>query len=119
MPDRLRVMTLDGPTTAVRPALDHTGALPALRALADPTRLGIFALIAAQAEPICACEIVDRFTVSQPTIAHHLRTLREAGLITSERDGVWAYYAVDRDGFARVQATLAALTPATPRADRA
>ena len=70
----------------------------AFKALADGTRLRIFQLIAAQHEPLCACDIVDRFDVSQPTIAHHLRTLREAGLITTSRQGVWAYYAVDPTG---------------------
>ncbi len=76
--------------------------LLALKALADGTRLRIFELIAAQDAPVCACDIVDRFDVSQPTIAHHLRTLREAGLITTTRQGVWAYYAVDPAGVARV-----------------
>ena len=61
--------------------------LRAFKALADGTRLRIFQLIAAQHEPLCACDIVDRFDVSQPTIAHHLRTLREAGLITTSRQG--------------------------------
>ena len=76
--------------------------LRAFKALADGTRLRIFQLIAAQHEPLCACDIVDRFDVSQPTIAHHLRTLREAGLITTSRQGVWAYYTVDPDGVAGV-----------------
>jgi ArsR family transcriptional regulator, arsenate/arsenite/antimonite-responsive transcriptional repressor len=68
------------------------------KALADETRYAIFRLIAAQEESICACDIVDRFDVSQPTIAHHMKVLREAGLITVTRRGVWAYYAVDPRG---------------------
>ena len=68
------------------------------KALADGTRFDVFRLIAAQREPICACDIVDRFNVSQPTIAHHLKVLREAGLITVSRRGVWAWYAVDPGG---------------------
>ena len=68
------------------------------KALADGTRFDVFRLIAAQREPICACDIVDRFEVSQPTIAHHLKVLREAGLITVSRRGVWAWYAVDPGG---------------------
>ncbi|HEU5432206.1 MAG TPA: metalloregulator ArsR/SmtB family transcription factor [Thermomicrobiales bacterium] len=83
----------------------------AFKALADPTRLDVFRLIAAQEEPICACDVVDRFDVSQPTISHHLKTLRDAGLIVASRRGVWAYYAVDpraRDLFAQ---TLDRLVP--------
>jgi len=68
------------------------------KALADDTRYAIFRLIVAQQEPICACDIVDRFDVSQPTIAHHLKVLRTAGLITVSRRGVWAYYAPDPRG---------------------
>jgi ArsR family transcriptional regulator len=83
----------------------------AFRALADPTRLDVFRLIAAQQEPICACDVVDRFDVSQPTISHHVKVLRDAGLIVASRRGVWAYYAVDpqaRELFAR---TLDRLVP--------
>ena len=72
--------------------------LAVFKALADGTRLDVFRLIAAQEEPICACDIVDRFDVSQPTIAHHLKVLRNAGLITVSRRGIWAYYAVDPQG---------------------
>jgi ArsR family transcriptional regulator len=68
------------------------------RALGDPTRLEIFRLIAAQADPICVCDVVDRFDVSQPTISHHLKVLREAGLVTVSRRGIWAYYAPDPAG---------------------
>lgn len=83
--------------------------LRAFKALADGTRLRIFQLIAAQDAPVCACDIVDQFDVSQPTIAHHLRTLREAGLITTSRQGVWAYYAVDPSGMARIGDVFAGL----------
>ncbi len=88
--------------------------LLALKALADGTRLRIFELIAAQDAPVCACDIVDRFDVSQPTIAHHLRTLREAGLITTTRQGVWAYYAVDPAGVTRVSGLFAVAASAEP-----
>lgn len=80
------------------PAEDTTRILAMFKALADGTRFEIFRLIAAQDAPICACDIVDRFSVSQPTIAHHLKVLREAGLVTSTRQGVWAYYDVDPAG---------------------
>ncbi len=78
-------------------------ALGVFKALADGTRFDVFRLIAAQSEPICACDIVDRFDVSQPTIAHHLKVLREAGLISVSRRGVWAWYAVDPAGIEVLQ----------------
>ncbi len=72
------------------------------KALGDPTRLEIYRLIAAQTESVCVCDIVDRFALSQPTISHHLKTLREAGLVTVSRRGVWAFYASDPAGAARL-----------------
>jgi ArsR family transcriptional regulator len=66
-----------------------------LKALGDGTRLEVFRLIAGQENGICVCDIVDRFDVSQPTISHHLKVLRDAGLITVSRRGNWAFYAVD------------------------
>src|SRR5690606_15905058 len=76
------------------------------KALGDPTRLEIFHLVATQQEPICACDVVDRFDVSQPTISHHLKVLREAGLISVSRRGVWAYYAAEPAGLALLDAAL-------------
>jgi len=67
-------------------------------ALADPTRLEIFRLIAAQPEPICVCDITERFDVTQPTISHHLKVLREAELVAVSRRGIWAYYAATDTG---------------------
>jgi ArsR family transcriptional regulator len=81
------------------------------RALADPTRLEVFRLIASQAVPICVCEVVERFSVSQPTISHHLKILRDAGLVTVSRRGVWAYYAADPNGLRELQESLASLVP--------
>lgn len=68
------------------------------KALGDETRLEVFRLIAAQDAAICVCDIADQFPVSQPTISHHLKVLREAGLITVSRRGNWAFYAVDQLG---------------------
>ncbi len=81
------------------------------RALGDATRLEVFRLIAAQATPICVCDIVDRFDVSQPTISHHLKTLRDAGLVTVSRRGVWAFYAVDPGGLALLRDAPEDLAP--------
>ncbi len=83
----------------------------AFKALADPTRLDVFRLIAAQEAPVCACDVVDRFAVSQPTISHHLRVLREAGLISVSRRGVWAYFAVEPRGVALLRDALDGVAP--------
>lgn len=60
--------------------------------LADPTRLRLFSLIAASGEACAACDLVDPIGVSQPTVSHHLKVLREAGLVESEKRGRWVYY---------------------------
>ena len=69
------------------------------RALGDETRVQIVRLLAEQTEPLCACHIEAAFRLSQPTISHHLKVLRDAGLVTSERRGVWIYYALHRERF--------------------
>lgn len=74
-----------------------------LKALADPVRLRLYTRIAATTGETCVCDLGD-FGVSQPTISHHLRRLREAGLIESERRGTWVYY----------QALPGALAPLQP-----
>ena len=61
------------------------------KALADPTRVAIVNQLSA-ADEVCVCTLVDAFNLSQPTISHHLRILREAGLVESSRRGTWAYY---------------------------
>ncbi len=63
-----------------------------LKALADPTRLRMLDLLGQRDAPLCVCEITDRFPQNQPTISHHLRILRQAGLIAGEKRGVWSYY---------------------------
>jgi ArsR family transcriptional regulator, arsenate/arsenite/antimonite-responsive transcriptional repressor len=81
------------------------------KALSDPIRLQLFAKIASYRDgEACVCDI-DDVGVSQPTVSHHLRKLREAGLVTSERRGTWVYYRVVPgvlDSMAAVLATDAA-----------
>jgi ArsR family transcriptional regulator, arsenate/arsenite/antimonite-responsive transcriptional repressor len=61
------------------------------KALADPTRVAIVNRLAATDE-CCVCDLTGAFELSQPTISHHLRLLREAGLVEASRRGTWAYY---------------------------
>lgn len=102
--------------TPVMPDDERDRLLLAFKALADGTRLRIFQLIAAQDAPVCACDIGDRFDVSQPTIAHHLKTLRDAGLITANRRGVWAYYAASPAGVADIERVFAGLSASATNA---
>lgn len=64
------------------------------RALGDETRLEIVGLLAAQDGELCVCEIEKHFDLGQPTISHHLRVLREAGVVSSERRGTWVYCSI-------------------------
>ncbi|MEA2306461.1 MAG: ArsR family transcriptional regulator, arsenate/arsenite/antimonite-responsive transcriptional [Solirubrobacteraceae bacterium] len=64
------------------------------KALGDPIRLQLVDVLRKHAGKVCVCELVPLFDVSQPTLSHHLKKLREAGLVDSERRGLWAYYYV-------------------------
>ena len=78
-----------------------------LKALADPTRIGIVNRLAC-ADELCVCDLTGAFELSQPTISHHLRILREAGLVSASRRGTWAYYRLNRDAVGELSAALAA-----------
>lgn len=94
------------------PKTERDGLVAMFKALSDPTRFDIFRLVAAQRAPMCACDIVDRFHVSQPTISHHMKVLRDAGLVTVSRRGVWAYYAADARGLALLREAVGSFAPA-------
>ena len=69
------------------------GLAQVFKALGDPVRLRLLSLIGAhQGGEICVCDLTTAFDLTQPTISHHLKVLREAGIITSERRGTWVYY---------------------------
>jgi ArsR family transcriptional regulator len=78
------------------------------KALADPVRLRLFSLIASfDGGQACVCDLTGEFDVSQPTISHHLKVLRDAGLVDSERRGTWVYYWVLPGALARLSGLLA------------
>src|SRR5215207_2574477 len=64
------------------------------KALADPVRVQLVDVLRKHAGKVCVCELVPLFDLSQPTVSHHLKVLRDAGLVDSERRGLWAYYYV-------------------------
>ena len=77
-----------------------------LKALADPTRLRILSLLSRHEGEVCVFEIVESFTLEQPTISHHLRILRDAGLVDCRKKGLWAYYYVRRDALGRAREVI-------------
>lgn len=82
----------------------------AFKALADPTRVAILNRLAS--DECCVCDLTAAFEVSQPTISHHLRVLREAGLVESEPRGTWAFYRVVPEALERLRDVFVVSSPA-------
>jgi ArsR family transcriptional regulator len=76
------------------------------KALGDPIRLQLVDVLRKHAGKVCVCELVPLFDLSQPTVSHHLKVLRDAGLVDSERRGLWAYYYVIPDALKELSAWL-------------
>jgi ArsR family transcriptional regulator len=87
------------------------------KALGDPIRIRLLSLIGARADGrlagagVCVCELTSAFEVTAPTISHHLKVLREAGLIASERRGTWVYYWIVPQTLKRLAGVLALPEP--------
>ena len=78
-----------------------------LKALADPARLRLVSMVLAGGEEgACVCDLTAPLGLAQPTVSHHLRVLHEAGLVTREQRGVWAYYRADRSAIADLVGAL-------------
>ncbi|MBI2912094.1 MAG: helix-turn-helix transcriptional regulator, partial [Chloroflexi bacterium] len=85
------------------PGLDEGARL--FRALADETRLSIIRQLTERGE-VCACDFLACCDLAQPTVSHHLRVLREAGLVNTEKRGLWVYYTLNRERLEAVRAWL-------------
>jgi ArsR family transcriptional regulator len=85
-----------------------------LGALADPVRLSIVRQLSAS-EEVCACDFDACASVSQPTVSHHLRILREAGVVRGERRGTWIWYSLEPEAIDRLRAIAGGLVPGAPR----
>lgn len=97
------------PLSSAAPLSAEDAALLAgrLKALADPARLRLLSLILACGdEGGCVCDLTGPVGLSQPTVSHHLKVLAEAGLVTREQRGVWAYYTADRAAIADLAGAL-------------
>jgi ArsR family transcriptional regulator len=76
------------------------------KALGEPVRLQLVDVLRKHAGKVCVCELVPLFDLSQPSVSHHLKVLREAGIVGSERRGLWAYYFVIPDSLKELSAWL-------------
>ncbi len=95
-----------GPDVALLPPAAAEEVAGLFKALADPTRVSIVNRLAA-ADEACVCDLTAAFNLSQPTMSHHLKLLREAGLIESESRGTWAFYRLVPQAIERLRDALA------------
>ncbi len=84
-----------------------TAAIPVLKALAEPLRLAI--VVALAREELCVCHLTEELDAPQPLISHHLRVLRQAGVVESEKWRYWTYYRLRPDALAELAAVSGAL----------
>ncbi|MFF0725161.1 ArsR/SmtB family transcription factor [Streptomyces sp. NPDC004134] len=117
------LVLLDGNTGTCCPELTAaplseekaTNLAKAFKALGDPVRLRLLSMIASEeGGEVCVCNLTPAFDLSQPTISHHLKLLREAGLIAGERRGTWVYYRLIPETTDRLAALLARPAPDSP-----
>jgi ArsR family transcriptional regulator, arsenate/arsenite/antimonite-responsive transcriptional repressor len=76
------------------------------KALGDPIRLQLVDVLRKHAGKVCVCELVPLFDIAQPTLSHHLKALRQAGIVDSERRGLWAYYYVRTEALEELRTWL-------------
>ncbi len=99
-----------GPLAPVDSA-DRTAEAAIFKALADPHRLVILATLGRADDEYCVCDFTAGMPLEQPTVSHHLKLLRNAGLVTSERRGTWVYYRLAPDARERIADALGAVLP--------
>jgi ArsR family transcriptional regulator, arsenate/arsenite/antimonite-responsive transcriptional repressor len=76
------------------------------KAVADSYRLRMLATLARAVQEVCVCDFTDALPLNQPTVSHHLRILREAGLVTCERRATWVYYQLAPDALDRIETAI-------------
>ncbi|MGH3380464.1 MAG: ArsR/SmtB family transcription factor [Actinoallomurus sp.] len=107
-----------GPTSAPLDEEQAADLAKVFKALGDPVRLRLLSMIASREDQVCVCEMTPAFELSQPTISHHLKLLRQAGLIDCERRGTWVYYWVLPAALDRLGAFLRTPRPPEPPRER-
>ena len=109
VPRRVRELVRPCCPPEARPRLSEAEAerqAARFKALADPTRLRMLSLFASAGGELCVCHVQEHFDLGQPTISHHLKVLREAGLIRCVKRGLWVYCSLVPDGLAGLRASL-------------
>jgi ArsR family transcriptional regulator len=94
-----------------KPKRDYSRQADFFKSFSDPQRLRIFATIAHSAEPVCVCDLTSEIPLLQPTVSHHLRVLKDAGLIVGDRRATWVYYRLAPGAVERFAAALDAVFP--------
>jgi ArsR family transcriptional regulator, arsenate/arsenite/antimonite-responsive transcriptional repressor len=94
-----------GPDTPALAEAERDALAAQFKALADPTRVAIVNRLAA-ADEVCVCDFVATLDLAQPTVSHHLKVLRDAGLVESSRRGTWAYYRLVPDAVGALRDAL-------------
>jgi ArsR family transcriptional regulator len=90
---------------------DLTEEATLFKALADPARVAIIATLARADHEVCVCDFTSGLALNQSTVSHHLKLLKDAGLVTSERRGTWGYYSLAPDAHSRLEAALSLVLP--------
>jgi len=94
LPERVKGVCC--PPSIPLPLARADASVEVLKALADATRLQMIGVLKRSPQPVCICDFTAAFELSQPTISHHMAKLREAGLVEATKDGIWAYYRLNR-----------------------
>ena len=102
-----------GPDTPALAPADREELAARFKALADPARVAIVNRLAA-ADEVCVCDLNAALDLAQPTVSHHLRVLREAGLVESSRRGTWAFYRLVPEAIAQLRQTLGGVGSTEP-----
>lgn len=100
-----------------RPAPSVRAHAPLLRALGDEARLEIVARLASAGGPVCVCDLMPGLGLAQPTVSHHLKVLKDAGVVRSERRGTWVHYTLELSVIGALGELITALSPRRLEAD--
>jgi ArsR family transcriptional regulator, arsenate/arsenite/antimonite-responsive transcriptional repressor len=90
---------------------EHSDEAGLFKALGDPYRLRILATLHRSRHEVCVCDFTDAFPLNQPAVSHHLKVLRDAGLVTGERRGTWVYYRLAAGTDGRLATALESIFP--------
>lgn len=97
--------------TTVAPSTHTPPIVEQLKAVAHPVRWRMLELMAMHDDGVCVCDLEAQFDLSQPTISHHLRLMREAGVVVTEQRGTWVYYSVAPETVMQMTSAFAQLLP--------